>query len=68
MRSDHTATDLAQPQPPLAPLLDAAGESASRRQIGTAARVTFCFAWLFGLEPFLTGPADNASRAKLDRH
>jgi hypothetical protein len=68
MRSDHTATELAPPQPPLPTSLDAAGEGASRRQIGTLARVTFCFAWLFGLEPFLTNPTDSESRAKLDRH
>jgi hypothetical protein len=48
--------------------LDAAGESASQKQAGAFARVTFCFAWLFGLEPFLSGPADDSPRSKFGRH
>ena len=74
MRSDHTATELAQSQPPLAPLtplampLDGAGDTGSRKQVGALARVTFCFAWLFGLEPFLTGQPDDQARSPLDRH
>ncbi|RKT20687.1 hypothetical protein B0G69_4008 [Paraburkholderia sp. RAU2J] len=69
MRSDHTATDLAPAQRPLAMPLDDAGDNAPRRHVSAFARVTFCFAWLFGLEPFLTGPADVESRSKrVDRH
>jgi hypothetical protein len=49
------------------PLGDA-GESASRQPASAFARVTFCFAWLFGLEPFLTGSADDLRRSTLDRH
>ena len=68
MRSDHTATELAPPPAPLTMPLDDAGESVSQRPIRVLTRVTFCFAWLFGLEPFLTGPADGESRSKLDCH
>jgi hypothetical protein len=50
------------------PLDDSAG-NAPRRHVSALARVTFCFAWLFGLEPFLTAPADAQSRPKRgDRH
>ncbi|NKJ50999.1 hypothetical protein CIC12_30620 [Burkholderia sp. SG-MS1] len=61
MRSDHTATDLAPAQPPLAMPLDDAGDNALH--LSALARVTFCFAWLFGLEPFLTEPVDLESRS-----
>jgi hypothetical protein len=67
MRSDHTATELAMPQPPLTAPLDDAGESASLGEIRALARVTFCFAWLFGLEQFLTGAADDVPRSKQRR-
>ncbi|CAB3806881.1 hypothetical protein LMG28614_06488 [Paraburkholderia ultramafica] len=62
MRSDHTAAELTQAQAPPAMPLDNARESVSKRQVRALARVTFCFAWLFGLEPFLTGPPDDESR------
>ncbi|MFM0171387.1 hypothetical protein [Paraburkholderia sediminicola] len=68
MRPDHTATEFVQTQPLLATPLEGGGESAPRRQISTLARVTFCFAWLFGLEPFLTGSGDETPRSRLDRH
>lgn len=68
MRPDHTATELATPQRPLAASLDHVGERAPHREIRALERVTFCFAWLFGLEPFLTGPADDVPRSKLGRH
>jgi preprotein translocase subunit SecG len=50
--------------------LDDAGEHMSSRRSGSAlARITFCFAWLFGLEPFLTASAESEPRSKrLDRH
>jgi hypothetical protein len=48
--------------------LDAAGDSVSQRPVRAFARVIFCFAWLFGLDPFLTGPTDDEPRSKLDRH
>lgn len=68
MRSDHTATEFAQPQPMLATPLDGVGETAPQSQPGALARVTFCFAWLFGLEPFLIGAAEDAPRSRFDRH
>jgi hypothetical protein len=48
--------------------LDGGGDTGSRKQVGALARVTFCFAWLFGLEPFLTGQPDDRARSPLDRH
>jgi hypothetical protein len=68
MRSDHAATELPQSQLPLVAPLDDAGESVSRPQVRARARFTFCFAWLFGLEPFLTGSASDAPHARLERH
>ncbi|MGF6572323.1 hypothetical protein SAMN05443245_3456 [Paraburkholderia fungorum] len=70
MRSDHTAAEFAQPQPQpvLATPLQAADEITSQEPMRLLTRVTFCFAWLFGLEAFLTGYADDAPRSTLDRH
>ncbi|MFL9965762.1 hypothetical protein PQR02_33015 [Paraburkholderia sediminicola] len=68
MRSDHTGAELAPPQSPLAAAIDDAGESVSPKEIRALARVTFSFAWLFGLEPFLTGAADEVLRSKCGRH
>lgn len=69
MRSDHTAAEFAQPQPQsvLSTPLQAADEIATQAPMRMLTRATFCFAWLFGLEPFLTGYADDASRSKIDR-
>jgi hypothetical protein len=65
MRSDRTPADFAQPQPlPGAPLDDA--DDARQPPVRALTRVAFCFAWLFGLEPFLTASSDDATR--LDRH
>lgn len=66
MRPDHTATDYAAPQPLLPSPLDGV-ESLPRKQVFTLARVTFCFAWLFGLEAFLSGSGDDVPRLH-DRH
>lgn len=68
MRPDHTATEYAQTSSLLATPLEGAGESMPQPQISTLARVTFCFAWLFGLEPFLTGLGDEPPHSRLDRH
>lgn len=69
MRSDHTAAEFTQPQPQpmLATPLQATDEI-TQEPMRVLTRVTFCFAWLFGLEAFLTGYADDPSRSKLDRH
>ena len=68
MRPDHTATELAQPHARPAAPLDGAGESVPQRRVRVLTRVTFCFAWLLGLEPFLTEATDDARRSRLDRH
>ncbi|EIF35653.1 hypothetical protein BCh11DRAFT_03479 [Burkholderia sp. Ch1-1] len=68
MRPDHRATDIAQTSSVLATPLEGVGESVPQRQISALARVAFCFAWLFGLEPFLTGAGGEVSRSRSDRH
>ncbi len=63
MRPDHTATDFVPHPALLASPSDAVDdESEPTRQVSAFTRATFCFAWLFGLEPFLTGAASEASR------
>ncbi|MFL9898127.1 hypothetical protein PQR75_36085 [Paraburkholderia fungorum] len=68
MRPDHTAHDFAQPQPVLAAPMEDAEGSPPQRPFNAFTRVTFCFAWLFGLEPFLAGPVDEVLRSRGDRH
>ncbi|REE23413.1 hypothetical protein B0G71_6665 [Paraburkholderia sp. BL27I4N3] len=67
MRRDHTAAEFAQIQPLLPTPLESDRGSVPRRQTSALSRVTFCFAWLFGLEPFLTGSAGETTRSRLDR-
>ncbi|WOD14971.1 hypothetical protein [Paraburkholderia kirstenboschensis] len=67
MQPDQTATDFSQSRPLLATPLAGVSERAPRRQLGLLVRVTFCFAWLFGLEPFLTGVASDPSHPGRDR-
>ncbi|WP_233837088.1 hypothetical protein [Paraburkholderia sp. ZP32-5] len=60
MQTDRTAAEFAQPQGlPGAPL-DDADDDARRPPVRALARVVFCFAWLFGLEAFLTASPDDA--------
>jgi hypothetical protein len=68
MQPDHTATELAQPQPLLPTSLDIPEERAPQPPIRALTRITFCFAWLFGLEAFLIGSTEDASNSKLGRH
>jgi hypothetical protein len=68
MQPDQTATEFPQAQPLLASPLAGVSERAAHRQIGLLAQVTFCFAWLFGLEPFLTGVGGESSQRGPDRH
>jgi hypothetical protein len=68
MQPDHTAQDFAQSQSLLATQIDGADTNQLQRPLNAFARVTFCFAWLFGLEPFLTGPADELTRSRFNRH
>lgn len=67
MQPDHIATDFAVREPALAtPLAPAEAPLESQPRSSVFTRMTFCFAWLFGLEPFLTAP--DASHSRLDRH
>ncbi|MFM0202715.1 hypothetical protein PQR53_22915 [Paraburkholderia fungorum] len=68
MRPDHTAHDFAQPQPVLATPMEDADRSPPQRRFNALNRATFCFAWLFGLEPFLTATVDEVPRSSGDRH
>ncbi|PQV46421.1 hypothetical protein [Paraburkholderia sp. BL21I4N1] len=68
MRPDHTVTEFVPPQSLLASSVEDGGEAVPRRQISVLTRATFCFAWLFGLEPFLSASADEVPRSRLDRH
>ncbi|WP_168791776.1 hypothetical protein [Paraburkholderia aromaticivorans] len=67
MRPDHTATEFVQTQPLLPTPLESDCGSAPERHTNALACVTFCFAWLFGLEPFLTGATGEMPRSRLDR-
>ncbi|WGS54399.1 hypothetical protein LFL96_25640 [Paraburkholderia sp. D15] len=58
MRPDHTATDYVSAQPLLPSPLDGI-EVMPRKRVPALTRITFCFAWLFGLEAFLTGSVDD---------
>ncbi|HEY2021491.1 hypothetical protein [Paraburkholderia sp.] len=66
MQPDHTAAEFAQPHAVAGAPSDDADDAACRPAVRARARATFCFAWLFGLEPFLSAPPDDATR--LDRH
>lgn len=67
MRPDHSAADysVSHAAIPLAPPTLADGRAQSQPQ--PLARITFCFAWLFGLEPFLLGGASEQSPSGMDR-
>ncbi|WP_345815427.1 hypothetical protein AAGS40_23800 [Paraburkholderia sp. PREW-6R] len=68
MQPDHTATEFAQAQPLLVTPLDGVVGTVPRPRAGALTRVTFCFAWLFGLEPFLSNGAEDSPIPRLDRH
>ena len=70
MRPDYTAADYVSSRPVL-PLIspEASDETShSRRHGGSPARVTFCFAWRFGLEAFLAGGAPESTGLDIDSH
>jgi hypothetical protein len=68
MRTDQTIAELVQPQAlPGAPLGDT-NQDLPQPPVRALTRVAFCFAWLFGLEPFLTAPPDDVANSRLDRH
>jgi len=68
MRADYTAAETIQPQPLASVPLDSVGEDMPQRPARTLTRAAFCFAWLFGLEPFLAASVDDVPGARLDRH
>ncbi|WP_233856344.1 hypothetical protein [Paraburkholderia sp. HD33-4] len=68
MRTDHTAAELAQPQPLPGASLDDANEALPQPPVRALTRIAFCFAWLFGLEPFLAASSDDAADSRLGRH
>jgi hypothetical protein len=67
MRPNHTIANYAASRsgPPVTPP-ELAGE-AQPVPPRPLTRVTFCFAWLFGLEPFLTGSTAEPPRPDSDR-
>jgi hypothetical protein len=68
MRTDQSAAELAKPQPLPAASLDEADEGEAQPPVRALTRVAFCFAWLFGLEPFLTASSDDVANSRLERH
>ncbi|OLL27878.1 hypothetical protein BTH42_30725 [Burkholderia sp. SRS-W-2-2016] len=68
MRSDQTTADLTEPQPAPGASLDEATAPLSQPPMRMLTRVAFCFAWLFGLEPFLAATPDDSTGAKRDSH
>ncbi|MEX3638001.1 hypothetical protein [Paraburkholderia sp. BR14320] len=71
MRTDHSAAELIPPQPlPAASpaSLDDANEDPPQPSVRALTRVAFCFAWLFGLEPFLTASSDEVGDSRFERH
>jgi hypothetical protein len=67
MRTDQTAAELAQPQAPPGESLDDANEDVPQPPVRALTGFAFWFAWLFGLEPFLTGSPDHTADSRLDR-
>lgn len=67
MQTDQTAAELAQPQA-LPGALDDASEDPPQPPMRPLTRVALCFAWLFGLEPFLAASPDDAVDSRRDRH
>lgn len=67
MRPDHTTADYAQSLEALPAASPDTGGDDSLTGRAPLARMTFCFAWLFGLEPFLAGGTTTQSRSGADR-
>lgn len=69
MRPDHTAVDFSTPHSamplPTPTLID--GDGLEESQPRPLTRITFCFAWLFGLEPFLLGGTNEAPSSGMKR-
>ena len=68
MRTDQTAAELAESQALPGASLDDVDEDVPQPPMRVLTRVAFCFAWLFGLEPFLTTFPDDMPDSHLDGH
>ncbi|MGF6724359.1 hypothetical protein P3T43_003727 [Paraburkholderia sp. GAS41] len=68
MRPDHTVVDYASSGETFSvtPLQSGDGDPESQR--GMLTRMTFCFAWLFGLEAFLAANAAESRTVPGKRH
>lgn len=67
MRPDHTIAEYSASHSALPVVSPETTDDESPDARRPLARVTFCFAWLFGLEPFLTGGAGETQRPGTDR-
>jgi hypothetical protein len=68
MRPDHTIADYVSPIDALPVSAPAISDDSPRTTQNLLTRMTFCFAWLFGLEPFLAANSTmTSSRADIDR-
>jgi hypothetical protein len=63
MRPDHTTANYAPPGEAFPLVSPTTGDDDPQPKHGPLTRVTFCFAWLFGLEPFLAGATITQSRS-----
>jgi hypothetical protein len=63
MRPDHTTAHYAPPGEAFPLVSPTAGDDDPQSKHSPLTRVTFCFAWLFGLEPFLAGGTITQSRS-----
>jgi hypothetical protein len=63
MRPDHTTAHYAPPGEAFPLVSPTTGDDDPQSKHSPLTRVTFCFAWLFGLEPFLAGGTITQSRS-----
>ncbi|NML31624.1 hypothetical protein [Paraburkholderia antibiotica] len=64
MRTDPTAAELVPPEAAPGASFDDAHEDPPRRPMRALKWGAFCFAWLFGLDPFLAASSDDAAGSK----
>jgi hypothetical protein len=66
MRPNHTTADYAPSGEAFPVASPSMGEDDPRPQRSPLTRMTFCFAWLFGLEPFLAGGTATQSSSEAE--
>jgi hypothetical protein len=66
MRPDSTAADYAPPGEAFPLASPDTGDDGPQPRRSPLTRMTFCFAWLFGLEPFLTVGTTEQSSSEPD--